>query len=91
MSEYLHKESDSSLLWKTPMIFFDQSFFIKSFKNNKVSIFKLEQIDELETFLKIKLPIENKSSASNIKYDNETIKLVKHIYKDDFTNFGYSV
>lgn len=90
MTEYLHHNSHSSLMWQTPMIFFDQSFYIKSFKNNKVNIFKLEQISILEDFLKIKLPVENKSPIINIEYDSETRELVKHIYKDDFVNFNYS-
>lgn len=90
VSEFVKDKSHLKFIQTTPMIFYDQSYYIKSFKNYKVDIFKLEKIEKLEQKLNIKLPFANKGTIMDIKYDNETTKLVKHIYKDDFTNFNYS-
>jgi len=90
----------SQLNIRTPMIFFEQSFYISNILKcsgfptlNK--IYKFEEISELENDLDIVLPRHNVGNYNYNdyyrSYGKKEIELVKDIYKDDFYNFEYSL
>lgn len=90
--EYLKSPDHMSFIHRTPMIFFNQCFYIKSFKKYKVDIFKFENLEKLENILQTTLPHFNKSNDSNsVEYDDETVELIQNIYSEDFLTFDYDI
>lgn len=94
LSHILHEEKHLEFLYRTPMIFFTQSYFLFSRKGNTPNkIFQFENIQEFEDQFKISLPHLNKGSYDIDEYQKslttETVWLINEIYKDDFNNFSY--
>lgn len=80
---------------KTPMMIYNQSFYTHDcFGNFKLSkLYRFENLKELEEDLEITLPklrIGEYSKEEMIEsYSHDIIKLVKHLYFEDFYNFSY--
>lgn len=80
---------------KTPMIVFDQSFYIFDLygKCSISKIYRFENLEELEYDLNIKIPRLNTGNYTRHDYmrdyTEDNINLVKHIFSRDFTNLKY--
>lgn len=82
----------------TPFIFPTQSYYIKNkFGQLQVDkVYKTENMQELETDFNIKMAMVNVNAGDYTKedyykdYNTIAIDMVKDIYSEDFTNFGYS-
>lgn len=82
---------------KTPLIHFDQSFYLHDIENNIIldKIYRFENLEALEKDLEISLPNINSGQYSNEDYiraysDQYTIHRVKELYREDFESLGYS-
>lgn len=91
-----HYDADTIKRDKTPFIVYPQSFYLFDSKG-EMSIDKLyryENMIELEQDFDISLPKINTGNYSKEDYykayDQTAINLVRHIYLEDFVNFGYS-
>lgn len=80
----------------TPLISYDQTYYILDEHKNlfKGHIFKYEELNKVEKFLKIKLPkinVGNYTKDDFLKiYSNKNIETVKKIYARDFEMLNYS-
>lgn len=82
----------------TPMIFFDQSFFLYDFVDKEKftinKIYHFENLMEVEEDLKIKIDHHNKGNYTDLEcidsYSDNEIKMVKELYYRDFKNFNYN-
>lgn len=80
---------------KTPMIIYDQSFYVYDIEGNCTlkKIYRFENLVELENDLGIKIPKMNVGNYDNEQmekdYNKTNISLVKHLFLRDFINFNY--
>jgi 3-oxoacyl-ACP reductase-like protein len=73
-------------------MFFPQNSWIDKFKN-KVIVFKQEEKEKIEKYLKYKLPHENVNTIKlkySSLYNDELKKIVYTFFEEDFENFKYS-
>ena len=85
-------EVDMRFLWMNYYMFFPQNSWIDKFKN-KVIVFKQEEKEKIEKYLKYKLPHENVNTIKlkySSLYNDELKKIVYTFFEEDFENFKYS-
>ena len=82
---------------RTPMVLYEQSFYIKDklYNIGKLNkIYKFENLQEFEKDFDTKLLILNKGEYDQDDfyrdYGFNEIELVKNIYNEDFINFNYN-
>lgn len=92
--DFLHQVRIKRNTPNTPMTIYNQSFY--TFGNRPLSkVYKFEKFNELEEDLEVELPkirvgdYDKEEMINSYTYD--IIKLVKHIYLEDFINFSYSL
>ena len=91
--DFLHRVRIKKNTSKTPMTIYNQSFY--TFGKRPLSrVYKFEKFNQLEEDLEVELPklrVGKYSKEEMIdSYTYDIIKLVKHIYFEDFINFSYS-
>ena len=85
-------EVDMKFLWMNYYMFFPQNSWIDKFKT-KVIVFKQEEKEKIEKYLKHKLPYENVNPIKIVYtslYNAQLKKIVYTFYEKDFEYFKYS-
>lgn len=95
MNDFLNVVEGSVIYRETPLVKFNQSYYIYlDGKNQMDKTYRFENLEEFEKDFNVKLPKENQGIYSieeyNSTYTNKIIDRVLDIYEEDFINFGYN-
>jgi hypothetical protein len=88
--EFFLKQNNSNFHYMNTYMFLPQHTWLDT--SDSVKIFKIEEIDKIEKYLKVKIPHHNKQIYENLwkdLYDDDSKKIVYTHYEKDFENFKY--